>query len=425
MNVDYLVLRFEGPGGLPKAARKATSRGSELRSAASAELLGFESRLSSQGKMTAERIILSEKQAIVASKDSANFVAPIMPVALIEPCASIDYGIASTINPIDLATKAKTSWGITEVGADRSSFTGQGVRVAVLDTGIAWKHTAFAGKTKLSRNFTNEGRAHDVTDRNGHGTHCAGTIFGQTIDDIRIGVAPGVQTALIAKVLDKLGRGTTEGVLRALQWAIAEKSNVISMSLGFDFPAMQEKLVDLGCPPKMATSRALKAYRENLRQFEALIGFLLQEHSESPGAVIAAAAGNESLRHIDPQLVIDASIPAAASTSIVSVGALMRGQSGFTIAPFSNANPTMCAPGVDIVSAGHKGGLVAMSGTSMACPHVAGLAALWWESSAKNVGQASGSLVRAQLLAAANPSGFAADITIVDRGAGRAAAPHV
>jgi subtilisin family serine protease len=87
------------------------------------------------------------------------------------------------------------------------------------------------------------------------------------------------------------------------------------------------------------------------------------------------------------------------------------------IAPFSNINPTLCAPGVGIVSANFKGGLVAKNGASMACLHVAGAAALWWQSSRDKIGHASGDVVRAQLVASARASGFDPAVTYVDRGA--------
>jgi subtilisin family serine protease len=157
--------------------------------------------------------------------------------------------------------------------------------------------------------------------------------------------------------------------------------------------------------------------------FETLIAFLLQENAESPGAVIVAASGNESLRNKDPQFVIDTTLPASASANIISVGATMQSAGGLGIAPFSNVNPVLCAPGVDIVSANRTGGLVSMSGTSMACPHVAGLAALWWQDSMQNVGMATGGLVRAKVLASALPTGFLAGVGLPDRGAGQAMAP--
>lgn len=98
---------------------------------------------------------------------------------------------------------------------------------------------AFRGITLIQENFTPDP---DGDDRHGHGTHCAGTIFGRDVDGERIGVARGVETALIGKVLDRHGRGSTAGVLRGMQWAEDQGANVISLSLGFDFIALVESL---------------------------------------------------------------------------------------------------------------------------------------------------------------------------------------
>ena len=118
----------------------------------------------------------------------------------------------------------------------------------------------------MASDFTGEGDG----DLQGHGTHCAGTILGRPVDGTRIGVAPGVTRALIGKVLDRNGSGGSEALFNAITWAVQQGAHVISMSLGFDFPGMVERLSGQ-MPTRLATSRALEAYRGNLRMFDALM----------------------------------------------------------------------------------------------------------------------------------------------------------
>jgi subtilisin family serine protease len=138
------------------------------------------------------------------------------------------------------------------------------------------------------------------SDKNGHGTHCAGTIFGREVEGTRIGVAPGVTTAFVGKVLGDDGGGTSEMIFRGLQRALEESADVISMSLGFDFPRLVARLVGEGWPVDLATSVALEAYRGNIRMFGALMAMVQARVPFDGGAVVVAAAGNESRREIDP-----------------------------------------------------------------------------------------------------------------------------
>ena len=196
------------------------------------------------------------------------------------------------------------------------------------------------------------------------------------------------------------------------------------MSLGFDFPGMQRRLQERDLPAELATSKALKAYRDNLRLFEALTNFLLVEGAENKGMVIVAACGNESKRNQDPDYVIDVSVPASASPDIISVGAIAIDDEQWKIAPFSNVNPTMCAPGVNVLSASLDGGLRLDSGTSMACPHVTGVATLWWEWVRNTMGKATGGIVRARLVASTRLDRFSPELGFMDRGAGSVLAPQ-
>lgn len=299
--------------------------------------------------------------ASVSQDEDVVAIAPAIPMSLVEP---LDVGPAAP-------TAAGVAWGVHAVGADTSPFDGTGVVVAVLDTGIDPAHPAFAGVNLVQKNFTEEG----PNDEHGHGTHCAGTIFGRDVNGFRIGIARGMNKALIAKVLGD-GGGGSDQLLSAIIWALDEGANVISMSLGIDFPGYQAKLQASGLPPEIATSRALEGYRANLLLFSHLADLIEARAMIRQTAMIVAAAGNESQADLDPEFKV-AVAPPAVARGIVSVAALGQGGAGFSVAPFSNTGANLSGPGVDIISARPGGGFQQMSGTSMATPHVAGVAALW------------------------------------------------
>jgi subtilisin family serine protease len=286
-------------------------------------------------------------------------VAPVMPMKLIAPLTA----------PAQPA--AATTWGVTAVRAHSSTMSGAGVVVAVLDTGIDAGHPAFTGVQIVARNFTSDANG---ADQHGHGTHCAGTIFGRDVSGTRIGIARGVTKALIGKVIGADG-GPSEQIVKAIQWAVSEGAHVISMSLGMDFPGFQKELVAAGMPPEMATSRALEGYRQNVLLFERLASTIRAFGQVAQPTVIVAAAGNESRMDLDPDFKIAVS-PPAVSEGILSVAALGQAPGGLVVAPFSNTGALVSGPGVNVTSAKLGGGLAAMSGTSMATPHVAGVAAL-------------------------------------------------
>lgn len=254
-------------------------------------------------------------------------------------------GAAPSLPP---GTAADVSWGIAAVGADRSAATGKGMRIAILDTGLDLQHPDFRNRVITARSFI-EGE--EPQDGNGHGTHCAGIAAGPASPGAvpRYGVA-GEAELFIGKVLSDEGGGSDGSVLQGIDWAVGNRCEIISMSLGSPAqPGEPHSTVF-----ETVARRALEA-----------------------GTLIVAAAGNESRR---PECIAPVGHPANCP-SILAVGAVDR---AMQVAPFScgglssgGGEVDVAAPGVDILSAwpmpqGHN----TVSGTSMATPFVAGIAAL-------------------------------------------------
>lgn len=347
--------------------------------------------------------------AQLAADPDIEVVARTMPIALIEPVDLAQDMPVSEVSP-------GASWGIGYVGADKSSCDGEGVTMAVLDTGIDRNHPAFIGVDIEEEDFSNSGNG----DRQGHGTHCAGTIFGRDVNGLRIGIARGVRRALVGKVLDDTGSGESEMIFRALHWALEKKANVMSMSLGFDFAGLVDRLISDSWPASLATSTALESYRNNLRMFDAIMQVLRANKHFGTEPLVVAAAGNESRREIHPDFKIAASLPAAAF-DVVSVAAIdQRGR----VAEFSNSTAVLSAPGVGIKSAWPGKRFHSISGTSMACPHVAGLAALWWQYQAAQGIMPTATSVKAQLLATLRRDLLKPEFNEEDFGQGLATAPE-
>ncbi|NGM88636.1 S8 family serine peptidase [Parapusillimonas sp. SGNA-6] len=267
--------------------------------------------------------------------------------------------------PRPQADESTSTWGIQATKADVSTWTGKGIRLAVLDTGIDLQHPDFAGRRIVSRSFVD---GEDVQDGNGHGTHCAGIACGPRAPAVppRYGVA-GEAELHVGKVLSNAGAGADGSVLEGINWAIEQQCAVVSMSLG-------------------STAGPDEPY--------SLIFEEVARRALAAGTVLIAAAGNDSQR---PEFIAPVSHPANCP-SIFAVGAV---DSSLQVAPFScgglveeGGQVDLAAPGVNIRSSwpGEEQ-YHSISGTSMATPFVAGIAALYAQAESQARGRALLNLV--------------------------------
>ncbi len=229
----------------------------------------------------------------------------------------------------------RVPWGVGFVRAPGAwaRSRGQGVKVAVVDTGVDLRHPDLQGRLAGGYNALRPGR--DPADDNGHGTHVAGTAAASDDAGGVVGVAPEAHLYAV-KVLDAFGSGMLSDLVDGLHWCLGEGIQVVNMSLG--------------------SEHTNATFAEAIRR------------AHEGGLLLVAAAGNSGPGQDTVQY--PARYPETVSVSAINAGGSMP--------DFASRGPRVdiLAPGQDVLSDWPGGGLRTLSGTSMAAPHVSGAAAL-------------------------------------------------
>ena len=296
-----------------------------------------EYRMSVEGKTLAEGPVETIEPEYFVFADNGEYLRGFVSAAnTIAKDLGAEKGVVGEEEDVGAQVLGAT-WGLARCKVPPSAYSGSGIKVAVLDTGFDLGHPDFVGRSIVSQTFVGQ----PVQDLHGHGTHTTGIACGPKAPSgttPRYGIAYGSQI-FVGKVLSNSGSGSTAGVLAGINWAIANRCEVISMSLGSQAPVQTAYTA--------AGSAAL-----------------------AKGCLIIAAAGNSGANTGAP----------ANSPTIMSVASL---DPNLTPSSFSNFGKIeIAAPGRDVYSSLPRPRLHGtMSGTSMAAPHVSGCAALWAQSS--------------------------------------------
>ncbi|WP_205510189.1 S8 family serine peptidase [Longitalea arenae] len=252
-----------------------------------------------------------------------------------------------------IADDANATWGIHATNVGGAPHSGKGVKIAVLDSGSTASHPAFKGRKIVSRSFLHDNPAAD--DEYGHGTMCAGIACGSTHSGYgyKYGVAHG-SDLYVGRVLDSQGNGRDGDLLAAIQWAVEQGCKIISMSVGGVTNAKEKY-----SPAYESTASA--AFRE--------------------GVLLIAAAGNESDRQFGLKAPVLHPANCPSIMAVAAVDAQMEIYNGGCagIEP-GGGQIDISGPGVGIISSWLPQQYYAVdTGTSLAAPFVAGVAALYWE----------------------------------------------
>lgn len=239
-------------------------------------------------------------------------------------------------------TADNPDWGVKRIKAPDvwETTTANGIKIAVIDTGMDYTHTDLQGRYAGGYDTANDDT--DPFDDHGHGTHVSGIVAAALDGAGLAGVAPSGQILAI-KALGADGSGYISDVVEAVDWAMNNGAQVINFSLGstYDSKTLESKL----------------------------------NEAAAKGIVLVAAAGNTSGGSL---------LYPAAYGSVISVSAT---DANDNFASFSSVGAELAAPGVSITSTVPGNGYAAWSGTSMAAPHVAATVALMLANNQTNVRQ--------------------------------------
>ena len=286
---------------------------------------------------------------------------------------------------------------ITKVNADdvwNMGYTGDGVVVAVIDSGVNYNHVDIANNLwDGGAEFPNHGYNtfdgnNDPMDRFGHGTHCAGTICGDGTSGTKTGIAPKATLMCVKSVSDE-GTGTAHNINSGMEWAVEHNADVLSMSLGVTLPELSEKtMLRRSCVTALELGVVASVAAGNYGANEYMMIKPVPDNVIIPGGCPP------------PWLHPDQQGNTGALSCVVSVGAVdyndnpadfsSQGpvtwqESEFNDYPYNPGigliRPDICAPGVSIVSLDYSSnnGHTSMNGTSMATPCVAGIMCLMLE----------------------------------------------
>jgi len=399
---------------------------------------------SSNGKLTA---LLSEVGIAMATSDDPEFATKAAKISGVRSVVhdftyqgfdpSKDKAVeADNVNPPstgDSNPRFPLQWGHTAIQAPEAWITGalgQGVKVAVLDSGFDLTHPDLKDNIEGSRSFVPTEPAQYNATGSSHGTHTAGTIAAVDNNIGVIGVAPAAKLILV-KVLADAGSGSFSWMMQGILYAAQQKADVINMSLGAALPRNSKYLYDNDTPDNPADDYMVnetKAIQELIVAINRVTTYAAQQ-----GVTIITSAGNDANNgNADQDLV---HIPSDAP-NVISISA--TGPTGWANAPlttnldefasYSNYGTSVidfAAPGGDfdyltneivvfrgvrqyvwaldmVYSTNARGGYTWMAGTSMAAPHASGVAALII---GKNGGQMDPAKVEAVLRASADDLG--------------------
>jgi subtilisin/minor extracellular protease Epr len=340
--VMMLSVASMGAVGTPDKTSDAAKEKEQVTSEDEADepvIIGFKGKLDKRDR---ELLVKEHKGKVSHSYTIINAVAARIPSKAIDKFKKNPNVKYVECDYIFNATAQQLPWGVNHIGAPivHGYDRGGGIKVAILDTGIDYDHPDLHDNYMGGIDYVNDDD--DPMDDQGHGTHCAGIVAAMDNEMGVIGVAPEVSLYGV-KILDSGGHGYTSDIIAGIEWSVNNDMQVLSMSFG-------------GWQSISALQEACDA-------------------ASNSGVVLVAAAGNRGSSWMPSGSNWDIVDYPARYESVIAVAAT----DSMDERPYwssTGASVELAAPGVDINSTYWDDTYTTKQGTSMACPHVSGTAAL-------------------------------------------------